>query len=155
MRDYSKISPKIWRSTRFHDRSDDAKFLHLYLLSSTHQTSAGCFTLPDAYAIADLNWTMERFKAAHTELVAADMIVHDDATNEYFIPLWFRHNPPMGPKHQIGVKRLISQLESDHVREAAEADLHDSPPVVWLKPDEDPLGPATTPHVGNGRRRSN
>ncbi|MHB9446940.1 hypothetical protein ACYG9R_09210 [Mesorhizobium sp. RSR565B] len=125
MREYSKISPKVWRSPRFRSlEMDDSRLFYLFLLSCEHQSSAGCFRLPDAYAAADLNWSVDRLETARAPLVG-DFIVHDAATFEYFIARWFRHNPTTNVKHRQGVRRLISELDSDLVREAAEIELEE------------------------------
>ena len=126
MREYSKVSPKLWRSPRFRSlANEDARLLYLFVLTCEHQSSAGCFRLPDAYAAADLAWTSDRLHAARTHLVNADLLVHDAATDEYFVPRWFRHNPPTNPKHRKGVERLISEVDSDEVRDAAETEYSD------------------------------
>jgi len=124
MREYSKISPKLWRSPRFRDlASDDARLFYLYTLTCGHQTSAGCFRAPDAYVASDLAWSESRVVAARAEAIETGLIVHDPATDEYFVPRWLQHNPTTNGKHLKGVERLISQLDSDHVREAAEYEL--------------------------------
>ena len=65
MRTFSKISPKLWRSPRFRSlESGDERLLYLYVLTCEHQSSAGCFRLPDAYAASDLGWTEERLSDA-------------------------------------------------------------------------------------------
>lgn len=123
MREYSKVSPKLWRSKRFRLlATDDARMFYLYLLTCEHQTSAGCFRLPDAYAASDLGWDTERMEGARAPLVT-DMIGHDAETDEYFVRRWFNHNPPTNQKHLKGVQRIISELDSDHVREIAEEEL--------------------------------
>ena len=125
MREYSKVSPKLWRSKRFRSlASDDARLLYLFLLTCEHQTSAGCFRLPDAYAAADLGWDADRLEGARAPLIP-DMIAHDAETEECFVRRWFRHNPPTNQKHLKGVQRIISELDSDHVREVAEEELSD------------------------------
>lgn len=134
MREYSKVSPKLWRSKRFRNlASDDARLLYLFLLTCEHQTSAGCFRLPDAYAAADLGWNADRMEGARVPLIA-EMIAHDAETEEYFVRRWFNHNPPTNQKHLKGVQRLISELDSDHVRETAEEELNGH----IEKPAEDP-----------------
>jgi len=121
MRDFSKVSPKLWRSPRFRSlASADAKLLYVFALTCEHQSSAGCCRIPDSYAAADLGWTIQRLVEARSALIAAELLVHDPATEEYFVPRWYRHNPPTNTKHRIGIERLISELDSDHVREAAE-----------------------------------
>ncbi|RWQ41858.1 MAG: hypothetical protein EOS21_11870 [Mesorhizobium sp.] len=126
MREYSKVSPKIWRSPRFRSQTDDSRLFYIYLLTCEHQSSAGCFRLPDAYAAENLNWPIERVGMARAPLLASELVEHDSETYEYFIPLWFRHNPTTNPKHVQGVVRLISELDSDQVREAAEAEFEES-----------------------------
>lgn len=123
MRDFSKVSPHLWRSKRFRSLGDEGRLLHMYLLTCEHQTSAGCLRLPDAYAAADLGWPVDKFHRATAEVEEAGLIVHDDETEEIFVTRWFKHNPPTNSKHRQGVDRIISEIDSDKVREAAESDL--------------------------------
>jgi hypothetical protein len=75
MREFSKISPRVWRSQRFRAlASDDARHLHLYLLTCEHQNSAGAFRLPAGYACNDLNWGQDRFSRALAELEEAGLM---------------------------------------------------------------------------------
>jgi hypothetical protein len=151
MRDYSKVSPKLWRSPRYRGlESGDARLLYLFFLTCEHQSSAGCFRLPVAYAASDLGWAEERYGSARAALVEAELLVFDAGTDEYFVPRWFKHNPGTNAKHRKGIERLISELDSDHVREAAEAEYTDSQGA--------PL--ATEPHPfdfpnGHGSRLTN
>lgn len=145
MRVYSRISPKVWRSPRFRGLpTDRAKAFYLYTLSCEHQSSAGCFRLPDAYAAADLAWTESELDEARSTVIAADLLIHDPATEEYFVPRWFKHNPSCNTKHRKGIERLISEMDSDIVREAAEMEFAESIPVE----SENPLD---TPMLGGGR----
>lgn len=123
MREFSKVSPKLWRSTRFRRLPIEQRLVYVYLLTSEHQTGAGCFRLLDGYAATDLGMEQGEFVAARDALKDADFIAYDPGTAEYFVPKWFRHNPPMNPKHLKGVESRILNLESDQVREAAEDDL--------------------------------
>lgn len=155
MREYSKVSPKLWRSKRYRGLpADDARMFYVYLLTCEHQTSAGCFRLPDAYAAADLCWTTARLGGARSPLVAAGMIAHDEDTEEYFVPRWFNHNPPTNGKHLKGVQRIISELDSDQVREAAEAELTEQ--QANRNPLDDPLDNGNrltgTSYFNGGRR---
>lgn len=129
MRDFSKVSPQIWRSKRFGALGDDARMFVLYLLTCQHQSSAGCMSLPDAYATADLNWTGERLEAARQAVIDADMLVYEGASDEYFVRRWFQHNPPTNPKHRHGIERLISELDSEAVREAAQCEYESCVPA--------------------------
>ena len=110
-----------------------------------------------AYAASDLGWTEGRLSDARTALVNAELLVHDSSTDEYFVPRWFKHNPAKNPKHKQGVERLISELDSDHVREAAEVEYQDSQGGP-LSPEAHPFdmqnggGHLTNTPFFNGRR---
>ena len=113
MRDYSKISPAVWQSARFNSLpSDDGRYLYLYLLTCSHQTSAGCYTLPEGYACSDLHWSPERYSAAREQLVAADLVHFDSQGEVILITRWFKHNPPMSESHLVGIERQLERLPS-------------------------------------------
>lgn len=148
-RQFNMIAPAIWRSARFLSVSSDAKALHLYLLTSPHQNSAGTYCLPDGYACSDLRWPLEQYQGARTELVAAGLIEFDGETSEVYILRWFQHCAPKGPKQQAGTRRLVEGIESDRLRELVEEDYlaaegGDAPPqtadVLALSPSNRLLG---------------
>ena len=120
MRDYSKISPAVWHSSRFNNlATDDGKYLYLYLLTSPHQTSAGCYHLRDGYACSDLRWTVERYREAREQLIAAELIQFDAEADVVMITRWFKHNPPMSEHHLLGIERQLERLPSETICEAA------------------------------------
>lgn len=119
-RQFSKVSPTVWRSGRFARLSNTGKVLYLFYLACEHQNSAGCFRLPDGYACSDLHWQPEAYIKARSELTAAELITYDPDTSEIYVDRWFKHNPPMNEKHAQGTRRLISSIESDVIREKAE-----------------------------------
>ena len=113
MRDFSKIAPAVWQSARFNNLpSDDGRLLFLFLLTCSHQTSAGCYHLPDGYAVSDLQWTLERYRSARDQLVEADLIDFDRETSVVMINRWFKHNPPMNESHFTGISRLLERIPS-------------------------------------------
>ncbi|MGA1803352.1 hypothetical protein [Rhizobium sp. HT1-10] len=121
MREFSKVSPLFWRNKRFSAlTSTDAKLCMLYFVTCEHQNSAGCYRLPDAYAAADLSWPMQHYLEVRQQLADAGLILFDDESKELFVTDWFETNPAMNDKHSQGCQRLISNIESDNVREAAE-----------------------------------
>lgn len=151
MRDFSKVVPHLWRSKRFGSLNDDGRLLVLYLLTCPHQTSAGCMSLPDAYAAADLNWTDGRLDAARLSVIEVEMLVFDPATDEYCVRRWFKHNPPTNKKHLAGVERTISALHSDTVREAAEQELSECVEYGSLTASNDTNRLLSTPMMKGGR----
>jgi hypothetical protein len=121
MRDYSKVSPALWESKRFHALSDDGRFALLYLMTSPHQNSAGVYRLPPPYAAADLQWPVERVQAALQELSEADMVTVDPDTDVLLIRRWFKHNPPMNQNHMTGIDRLLQRLPCPTIAQEAAA----------------------------------
>lgn len=121
-RQFNMIAPAIWRSARFLGVSSDAKALHLYLLTSPHQNSAGTYCLPDGYACADLRWPLDLYQSSRAELVEAELIAFDEETSEIYVLRWFQHCAPKGPKQQAGTRRLVEAIESDPIREKVEDD---------------------------------
>lgn len=125
-REFSKVSPALWRSARFRGLSSQAKTTYLYYLTNAHVTSAGCYALPDLYGCADLNVSEKDMAACRSELVTAGMIDYDATTSEILIERWFRHNPPMNPNHHKGTCRLVADIESDRLREMTEEALQEA-----------------------------
>ena len=133
-REFSKVSPAVWRSGRFAGLGcSTAQVLYLYFLTCEHQNSAGCFRLPDGYACSDLGWDMQDYIDARDRLVAAGLICFDASTAEIYVERWFKHNPPTNEKHAIGTRRLIEAIESDAIREQVEADFQSADEARRLK----------------------
>lgn len=118
-REFSKVSPAMWRSARFAGLSDKGKVAYCYYLTNTHVTSAGCYILPDGYACADLNWSLTEYRQARDECREAGLIDYEGDT--VFIERWFKHNPPMNENHAKGTIKLIASIEPDRLREKTEA----------------------------------
>lgn len=125
-REFTKVSPNLWRSKRFLARTDAAKVLYVYLLTCEHQNSTGCFRLPDGYACADLHWSIEQYGSARDELVASDLVSFDAETSLIFVHRWFKHSPPMNDKHAQGTVKQIVEIESDAIREKVEQEFSEA-----------------------------
>lgn len=124
-REFSKVSPAVWRSGRFISLDADAMILHFYFMTCEHQNSAGCFRIPDGYASTDLSCELARYVQCRDELIKAGLICFDDETSEVFVHRWFKHNPPMNDKHAIGTRLIIERIESDEIREKVEAEFQE------------------------------
>lgn len=122
-RQFSMVSPAIWRSRRFLSLSTDkCRLLLLFYITCSHQNSAGCYRIPEGYACTDLGWGTEEYTASRSELINSGLISYDDATEEVFINGWFRVSPPTNKSHAQGTQKLIANIESDTIREKVEAD---------------------------------
>ncbi|OJU52355.1 MAG: hypothetical protein BGO03_11905 [Mesorhizobium sp. 61-13] len=111
--------------------------LYLYFLTCEHQNSAGCFRLPNGYASADLGWPTEQYMSVRQILIDGEMIAFDAATSTIYVERWFQHCAAMSDKHAIGIRRVISAIESDVIREKVEADFEAS--EVLRKGIQNPL----------------
>jgi len=121
MRDFSKVSPLLWRDKSFRSlASSDARLLYLYCMTSEHQNSAGCYRIPDLYAASDLGWDPPRLLQAREEIVRAGLVQFDEDTSEIYIVDWFKTNPITNVKHYMGTLRLVLEIESDQIRELVE-----------------------------------
>lgn len=122
-RTFSKVSPAIWRPGRFLDLSTtEAKLLYVYFLTCEHNNSAGCYRIPDGYACADLGWSVETYHAERQRLVEAGLVDFDPECSVVFIERWFKHNVPATANHKTGTRRIVENIESDRLREKAEAE---------------------------------
>lgn len=110
MRDFSKVSPSVWRSKKFRKLADDtAKLVYLYLLTCPHGNSAGCFDLDPAYACTDLGVDEKAYRKAINSLCKVGLIEFDEDENTVFLINWATFNEPTNPKHAIG---LLAKLDS-------------------------------------------
>ncbi|MER8388268.1 hypothetical protein NKH14_22605 [Mesorhizobium sp. M1380] len=74
--------------------------------------------------MADLNWEAPQYRRALTDIVQADLIMHDPATAETYVQKWFQHkgNIPTNKDHAKGTMKIIEKIDSDVIREKVMAD---------------------------------
>ncbi len=126
MRDFTKLTPAIFDDKRFVSIASETvspQVVFFYLMGGKHQNSAGCYKLPDLYAASDLHCSVESYVAARLALVEAGLILFDEDTNELYIVGWFASNGSLTNwKHAAGTERLIYQIESQTISDAAYRD---------------------------------
>jgi hypothetical protein len=110
VRDFTKVSPKLWNSAPFDQLDDASRLLYFYFFTSPHQNLAGCCHLPDGYACTDLRWAADRYQKVRECLLKAQMIRFDTQTSEMLILRWFDVNPPMNADHHKGIVRQIEKM---------------------------------------------
>lgn len=121
MREYTKVSPLIWRDKRFLGlASSDARLLYLYYLAGEHQNPSGCFRIPDSYASSDLQWELDRYRAARAEVTESGLVLFDPETAEVYIADWYETNPVTNSKHYMGALRNVVNIDSDMIRQVVE-----------------------------------
>jgi len=124
MRDYGKINTTLWQSKRFISLSDDkAKLFYLYLHTSTHTNSIGCYRLPIGYAMADLGWTETEVLKAIDSLCKALLIEWNEDENILKIAKFLEKSPTTNKKHAIGAVKLALALPDCDLKASVVKDL--------------------------------
>jgi len=122
---FTMVLRSLWQSERFTGLpNDQARYLFLYFLTCKHQTASGCFQLPDAYALSDLEmagscWTKEEYGHSRDALVQSGLIHFDRQTSEILINGWYRANPPTNAAWITGARRQCAAIESETLRQLA------------------------------------
>ena len=125
-RDFSKVSPLVWKSRKFLSLPDnDARLFYLFVLTGPHQTNAGISKLPLAYASHDLKWSLEQVQKSMEACVHAGLLEHENETDEVMVTNWFAFNVPTNIKHRMGVVKTIERVESERFYESAMNQLED------------------------------
>jgi len=107
---YCRIKTKFWTDEKMRKRSDDAKLLALYLLSSPHANMIGCYVLPKLYACEDLGWSPQRFGKAFAELLQDGFVKYDEETRLLLIPNYLKHNPIENKNQAIAAAKVVIEL---------------------------------------------
>lgn len=161
-RDFNPVSPSIWSSPAFLGLDDAGRQFILYLITGPHQNSSGCCRVKEGYAVADLGWEAKKYRQTLAAVIAADLVLHDAATDETYVRKWFKHrgNIPTNKDHAKGTMRLISSIASDTIREAVEADFMATEwgartfPVTPANDGQHPFDTPSTPLVSDALARS-
>lgn len=113
MREFSKVSPTVWRSRKFKSLTDlETKFVYFYILTSPHNNSAGCYDLHPLYASADIGLSEIQYLNSIDTLSKANLIEFDKDENTVMVINWESFNEPMNPKHALGLLYQLNQASS-------------------------------------------
>lgn len=110
MRAYSAVDGSFWGSSTIRALDEDARTAALYLLTCEHGTIAGTFRLPDEYAACDLQWSIERVRAAFEELEHAGFCARCPATAWVWIRNFLKFNGPANPNQVTAARRLAASI---------------------------------------------
>lgn len=109
MRGFSKVYSNVWQSGKFNRLSDPAaKLAYLYLLTSPHSNSSGCFDIKIGYATADLEYTEQSYRMAIDSLVDVGLIEVAGEYRTYLITNWVEFNEPTNAKHSLGIMNHLN-----------------------------------------------
>jgi len=116
MREFSKVSPRIWESSKFEKLSDKDKLLYFYIITNHHNNSCGCYRLPYGYIVDDLGWEKKSVQSGIDTLCDTVLIGYDLSEKLVRIPNHFTFNPPQNPKHAMKVFREIELLPDSELK---------------------------------------
>jgi|GEM_PF-2313540 len=115
MRDYAKVSPKIWtgetgKAMRGHA---EAQIVAMYLMSSPHSEMTGVYTCPILYIAHETGLGMEGASKGLQRLVEIDFCTYDEASDTVFV-----HEMA---KYQIGEELKVNDNQVKSVKKAFSA----------------------------------
>lgn len=126
MRDFSKVSPSLWKSKKFRALPDDAaRLVYVYLLTCPHGNSAGCFDLDPAYACTDLRMPEKAYRKAIESLKSVGLVDFDSIENTIYLVNWATFNEPTNAKHAIGLLTQLNQASCVRLKVKALADFEE------------------------------
>lgn len=98
-RDFSKISSRIWYSTKFKKVGDFSKLLYFYFQTCRHATSVGIYTCPVHYISGDLSSSNEQVNEAIKQLDDVGLILWNAEEELVCITNWVVSNMPHNRNH--------------------------------------------------------
>jgi hypothetical protein len=110
MRDYGVVRVRFWAWAKRKKLSLEARDLALYLLTSPHGNSLGCFRLPMAYLCDDLDANAKAVIKSLDELKAVGFLERDEEDGWTWICDFLEHNPV--PNSNVGkaIGKLVEQI---------------------------------------------
>ena len=110
MRDYGVVRVRFWSWVKRKKLSIEARDLALYLLTSPHGNSLGCFRLPMAYLCDDLDANAKAVSKSLDELKAVGFLEREEEDGWTWIRDFLEHNPI--PNGNVGkaIGKLLEQI---------------------------------------------
>lgn len=113
MRGFSKVYSNVWGSSKFNALADNqSKLVYLYLLTSPHSNSSGCFDIKIGYATADLGYSEHDYRMAIDSLAKVGLIEVENGYATTLITNWVEFNEPTNAKHSLGVINHLNAASS-------------------------------------------
>ena len=123
MRLYGKDETGFWTNPKVADLSTTAKLLLVYLYSSPHSSSFGCFVLKEGYVQADLSLSPKTISKALSELFRKGFVRVDKASQLLWIAGWWGHNTISNPNVALNIVKQIRALPKCELKNEFVADL--------------------------------
>lgn len=122
MRKFGVIGSRVWRSSKFRNlHSIEARLLYLYLHTSAHGNSAGCFHISPTLIAAETGIT--DVEGSLSDLECVGLIRRDSTEDLVQIAAFFTFNMPSSRKQLAGPLSVIAALPKGPVLNCACAEL--------------------------------
>src|SRR5215203_6198184 len=110
MRDYGVVRIRFWSWAKRKKLSIEARDLALYLLTSPHGNSLGCFRLPMAYLCEDFDANAKAVSKSLDALKEVGFLERDQEDGWTWICDYLEHNPV--PNGNVGkaIGKLVEQI---------------------------------------------
>lgn len=125
MRDFTKVSPLVWRSKKFKRLEPIDRLIYLYLLTSAHSNSVGCYVLPLEYVALDLGMTPDDAIKGIERVSETLLIGFDSDEDLVLVHNFLTFNPPMNPNHAKMMQKEIGALPESRLKLIAKQLLDD------------------------------
>jgi uncharacterized phage protein (TIGR02220 family) len=109
MRVYGSIQTQYWTHPNIQYRSDQAKLLGTYLLSSSHTNMMGCFRIPSGYIAEDLRWNLKKVELALVELEKINFLARDEFSDWVMIHRFLKYHPIENPNQGRSIANLFEE----------------------------------------------
>lgn len=110
MREFGRIETRFWSSSKVAGIGDAARLLLLYLITSPHSNSIGCYVLKRGYAMEDLGWPAARVDESLDRLTEAGLVDFDPDHALVRITGWWGHNRIENPNVAKAASKAIAAL---------------------------------------------
>lgn len=113
MRQYGTVNSQFWITPKTKRLSTHAKLLYLYLRTSPHTNSVGCFYLEPAYAQADLGWNAETVSETIAELFRNGLVLWSETLSWVYVVGLLADNPPANPNTGAAMAKMLEQIPDE------------------------------------------
>jgi hypothetical protein len=108
---YRRLYVRLWRHPGFVTLTADEKVLALYLLTGPQTNRIGIYTLSIAQAAEDLGTVPQTLLKRFANCCAAFGWHFDSKARVFYIPSWFKWNPPANSNAMKGFLNDLSEIQ--------------------------------------------
>jgi hypothetical protein len=97
MREYGQVQTAFWIDPKCQSMDDDSKLFILYILTSPHTNSLGCFRATLGYIESDLGWDKSKIIETVSKPFVNRFVTVDFGLGWVFVPKFIKWNQPANP----------------------------------------------------------